>query len=76
MLVMSSLPLARITIISFFLAYLFQGNSQILYPNSASVNDFHVGDTLNVSLVNPYESARLLLYCSYMPDRKWLSNFP
>ena len=67
---MFSQNLARIAIFGLFLTQAFEGNGQIFYPNATSVNDFHVGDTLVVDLVNPYGPARLLRYCSYEALRR------
>ena len=67
---MSSQDLARIAIFGLFLTHLVEGQSEILYPNLASVDDFHVGDTIIVDLVNSYGLARLLLYCSSESARR------
>ena len=64
LIVMSSQNLARIAIFGLFVTQILESNGQIFYPNAASVNDFHVGDMLNVSLANPYGVASLLLYCN------------
>lgn len=66
----SAVP-AWLKLFSFFLALLFEAASgQIFYPNAGSINDFRVGDKVIVSLVNPYASANLALYCSYKEIRR------
>ena len=61
---MPSPNLASIVILGLFLNFFLESNGQFFYPNAASVNDFHVGDTLVVDLANPYGPARLLFLCT------------
>lgn len=53
------------------LVWIAVSESQFIYPDAESINDFHDKDTIVVSYMNPFSSARLLLYCNYIESRKY-----